>query len=148
MPGYDRRHAVWERRQTELWDRIFHVTQNVVTLAQSWHDPHTSGGGPHVLRDELLKSAMAVGVHLVRANAADSAERFEHHVREARLQAIETDYWLRLSYVLQQHDDVQRELSTIIAQYASIIALLQQFLRHTKTEPHVLRHHAKGPLVS
>src|SRR3989344_471597 len=133
----DRRHAVWERRQTELWDRIFRVTQDVVTLAHSLRDL----GGRQILRDELLRSAMAVGVHIVRANAAENAAVFEHHVREARLQAVETDYWLRLVYVLQQSDEVQRDLSGIIAQYASIIALLQQFLRHAQTEPHVLRHH-------
>ncbi len=26
---------MWERRQAELWDRIFQVTQDVVTLAET-----------------------------------------------------------------------------------------------------------------
>jgi hypothetical protein len=31
-------HISWEHRQAELWDRIFQVTQDVVTLADSMSD--------------------------------------------------------------------------------------------------------------
>jgi len=144
MTAQSERHLVWERRQAELWDRIFQVTQDVVTLADTLGD----SASQQVLRRELLRSAMVVGAELVRANAADSAQRLGHHVREARLRAIETDYWLRLVYVLQQRDEVQRDLSSIITQYAAVISLLQQLERHTRGEAHVLRRHTKGPVVS
>ena len=135
---------MWERRQAELWDRIFQVTQDVVTLAETL----PGSPGQRQLRAALLKCAMAVGAELVRANAADEPGEFERCVREARLKAIEADYWLRLVYVLQRKDAVQRDLSSIIAQYASIIALLQRFLRHTHGEAQVLRRHGKGPLIT
>lgn len=138
------RHVVWERQQTEIWDRIFRVTQDVVTLVGTLDD----SPGQDILRTELLKSAMAIGAELVRAGASDRAAEFEHHVREARLKAIETDYWLRLVYVLQRHDEVQRDLSSIIMQYSTIITLLQKFVRHTRGEAHVLRHHTSGPVVN
>jgi four helix bundle protein len=144
MIRQDAQHAVWERRQTEIWDRIFQVTRDVVVLAGALND----SAGRHVLRDELLKSAMGVGLALVRANAADSAPVFKRYVHEARLKAIETDYWLRLVYVLQERDDVQRDLSSIITQYASVISLLQRLFRHTRSEANVLRRHTKGPTVS
>jgi four helix bundle protein len=144
MPIRSPRHVVWERQQTEIWDRIFRVTQDVVTLAGTLDDSPSQ----KILQAELLKSAMAVGAELVRAGAADSANQFEDHVREARLKSIETDYWLRLVYVLQQRDEVQRDLANIIVQYSAIITLLQKFLRHTRGEDHVLRHHAKGPVVN
>lgn len=137
-------HVVWERRQAELWDRIFQVTQDVVTLAESLN----GSPGLRELREELLRCAMAVGAELVRANAADSPMEFERCVREARLKAIEADYWLRLVYVLQRKDAVQRDLSSIIAQYAAIIGLLQRFVQHTHGEVNVLRRHGKGPLIS
>lgn len=135
---------MWERRQAELWDRIFQVTQDVVTLAESLR----GSPGMRELRGALLKCAMVVGAELVRANAADTPIDFERCVREARLKAIEADYWLRLVYVIERKEAVQRDLSSIIAQYAAIIGLLQRFIRHTHGEVNVLRRHGKGPLVS
>jgi predicted acyl esterase len=45
--------AIWERRQAELWDRIFQVTQDVVTLADSLEEKR----GEAVMREELLRYA-------------------------------------------------------------------------------------------
>ncbi|MFH1354115.1 MAG: four helix bundle protein [bacterium] len=137
-------HVVWERRQAELWDRIFQVTQDVITVAETLSDTV----GYAVVRQELVRAATAVGVELVRANAADSAGEFERHVKEARIRAIESDYWLRLVYVLQQQEDVQRDLSSVISQYTAIITLLQRFLTHTQGEPDVLFRHTKGPRIN
>ncbi len=138
-------HAItWEHRQTELWDRIFQVTQDVVTLADGLDE--SSGGG--VVKSEMMKSAMQVGVKLVRANAADDPAEFNNHLQEAKMKAIETDYWLRLAYILQQREDVQRDLSSIITQYSAIIDLLQKFLRHTKGERNVISRHTKGPRIN
>jgi len=128
--------VMWERRQAEIWDRIFQVTQDVVTLAESLDD----SVGQNVVRQELIKSAMAVGAQLVRANAATESSIFQRYVKEARMKAIEADYWLRLIYVLQQREEVQQDLSSVISQYASIITMLQKFMR----QPHVV----KGPRVS
>jgi len=142
--GDQKQHVVWERQQPELWDRIFQVTQDVVTLAESLEDSI----GQNVVRTELVKSAMGVGAQLVRANAATEAADFQRHVGEARMLAIEADYWLRLIYVLQQREEVQQDLSNVITQYASIITLLQKFMRHTKGEVNVIAKHAnKGPRV-
>jgi four helix bundle protein len=91
---------------------------------------------------------MSVGSHLVRANAAESPVEFDESLKEAKLQAIETDYWLRLAYVLQQRDDVQRDLSSIITQYTGIVDLLQKFIRHTRTEKNVISRHTKGPRIT
>jgi len=55
--GDQKQHVVWERQQPELWDRIFQVTQDVVTLAESLEDSI----GQNVVRTELVKSAMGVG---------------------------------------------------------------------------------------
>ena len=137
-------HVAWERRQAELWDRVFQVTQDVVAVA----DTLSETVGYVVVRQELVRAATAVGVELVRANAADSAGEFGRHIKEARIRAVESDYWLRLVYVLQQQEDVQRDLSSVISQYTSIISLLQRFLTHTQGEADVLSRHTKGPRVS
>jgi len=143
MCAKEDRDAIWERKQAELWDRVFQATQDVVTLADTLAD----SVGQRVLRHELAKSSMMVGAELVRANAAETAGVFERHVQAARLKAVETDYWLRLVYVLQQQEEVQRDLSSIIAQYASIISMLQRFIWHTRGESQVIRRHTKGPRV-
>jgi four helix bundle protein len=141
----DEQHArVWEHRQAELWDRIFQVTQDVVTLADSMEDD--AGGA--VVKAEMVKAAMEVGRHLVRANAADRPRDFDEQLNESKLKAIETDYWLRMGYVLQQREDVQRDLSSIITQYSSIIDMLHKFIRHARTEKDVIQKHTRGPLVS
>lgn len=118
--------VLWEHRQAELWDRIFQVTQDVVTLADSMEG--TSGGA--IMRDEMVKSAMDVGKYLVRATAADNNQDFQRFAQESRLKAIETDYWLRLAYIIQQREDVQRDVSSVITQYSSIVDLLHKMVRH------------------
>ncbi len=133
----------WERRQTELWDRIFQVTQDVVELADSFED--TSGGA--LLKGEMVKSAMEVGKYLVRATASDGMRGFQRNAHEARMKAIETDYWLRLAYIIQQSDGVQRDLSNIITQYSSVIDLLQKMTRHVQSEGDVTKY-TKGPKVN
>lgn len=141
----DEQHALaWERQQAELWDRIFQVTNDVVVLA----DGLGQGAGGTVVAHELVKSAMAVGVQLVRANAADTATVFRESLNAARMQAVETDYWLRMAYVLQQHEEVQRDLTSVISQYTAIVDLLQKFLRHARMEKDVMVRHAKGPKIS
>ena len=135
---------VWERRQAELWERIFQVTQDVVTLVEALDD----SVGYAVVRQELVRSATGVVAELVRANAADSAGDFERHVKEARMKAIESDYWLRLVYALQQQENVQQDLSSVISQYSAIITLLQRFLSNTQGEADVISRHTKGPKVS
>ncbi len=144
MKSNSERHVIWERRQTELWDRVFQVTQDVVTLVETIE----GSAGISAVRDELVKAAMAVGAELVRANASDSAGSFEGHVKKARLRAVEADYWLRLIYVLRQEEDVQRDLSGVISQYSAIVTLLQKFVSHVELEPSVVGRHAKGPLVN
>lgn len=141
----DEHHSVtWEHRQTELWDRLFQVTSDVVTLAGSLDED--AGGA--IVRESVVRSAMSVGAELVRANAADTSAEFRAAIRESRLKAIETDYWLRMAYVLQQREDIQRDLSSIISQYAGIVDLLDRFIRHTKSEKDVLARHTRGPRVN
>lgn len=137
-------HLSWERRQAELWDRIFQATQDVAALA----DTMGSSAGVGVIRQELVKSAMAVGAHLVRANAAENKEAFLHSVTQARLQAVETDYWLRLGYMLQHHETGQHDVSGIITQYTAIVDLLQKFLRHAEGEKDVIARHTRGPRIN
>ncbi|MDP3996964.1 MAG: four helix bundle protein [Candidatus Andersenbacteria bacterium] len=139
----DSHSSIWEHRQAELWDRIFQVIQDVVTLADSLEDD----AGGVIVKQEMVKTAMAVGTHLVRANAAEEPGDFDRHLTEARMKAIETDYWLRLAYVLQQKEEVQRDLSSIITQYAGIVDLLHKFIRHTRTEKNVINRHTKGPRI-
>lgn len=121
----------FEQQQAQLWDRVFQVTRDVVVLAETISD--TAGGS--ILRHEMVVSAMNVGRQLVRANAADDKEELVHYTEEARLAAIETDYWLRLAYLLQQ-GGVQQDISSIINQYSAIVDLLQKLRSH---EPHVAR---------
>ena len=144
MESSDRHVTTWEHRQAELWDRIFQVTQDVIALADTLE---SSSGAAHV-QQELVTTAMKVGQELVRANAADTAQEFHHHLKEARLKAIETDYWLRLTYVIQQREEVQRDLSSIITQYTSIVDLLHKFAQHTAQERDVIQKHTKGPRVT
>ena len=140
----EEQHIVWERRQTEIWDRIFQVMSDVVAVAETLNN----SVGQRQLQEQLMKSAMGVGVKLVRANAANRADQFERYLEEARMKAIETDYWLRLIYVLQQREEVQRDLSSVISQYAAIINMLNKFIKHTHDEPDVISRHARGPKVS
>ncbi len=144
MPSDDQHTVTWEHRQAELWDRLFQVTSDVVALADSLSDD--TGGS--IVKESVVRTAMGVGAQLVRANAADEAGEFRASVKEARLKAVETDYWLRMAYVLQQREDVQRDLSGIISQYAGIVDLLDKFIRHTKSERDVLLRHTRGPRVS
>lgn len=145
MPPSDAQHVTtWEHRQAELWDRIFQVTQDVIVLADSLE----STTGSKQVQEELVKTALQVGRHLVRANAAEQAPEFAEHLKEARLKAVETDYWLRLTYILQQREEVQRDLSSIITQYTSIVDLLQKFSHHIAHERDVIRKHTKGPRIT
>lgn len=140
----DEQHAVWERRQTEIWDRIFQAMSDVVAVAETLDDSI----GQKQLQEQLLKSAMGIGAKLVRANASSRALKFEKYLEEARMKAIETDYWLRLIYVLQQREEVQRDLSSVISQYAAIINMLNKFIKHTQNEPNVIARHARGPKIN
>lgn len=135
---------MWERRQAELWDRIFQVTQDVVVLADSL-DNSTGGSA---LKGEMVRSAMHVGSNLVRATASDDKDGFYHHLSESKMKAVETDYWLRLAYVLQQREDVQKDLSSIITQYGAVIELLNKMMRHVHNEKDALLRHQRGPKVS
>lgn len=144
MKPDDQHTVTWEHRQTELWDRLFQVTSDVVTLAGSLSED--TGGT--IVKDSMVRAAMSVGVDLVRANAADTPQEFRTSIHEAKMKAVETDYWLRMAYVLQQREDVQRDLSIIISQYTGIIDLLDRFIRHTNTEKDVLARHTRGPRVS
>ena len=129
----------WEQKQAELWDRVFQATQDVVVLADTIED---SAGGI-ILRSEMLKSAMNIGRLLVRANAASDKNQFYHYVEESRLATIETDYWLRLAYLLQQREEVQQDLSSIINQYSTIVDLLQKLVRQVPA-PTKVRSHSKS----
>lgn len=141
----DEHHSLtWERGQTELWDRLFQVTSDVVALAGSLGED----AGGSIVRESMVRSAMSVGAELVRANAADTPAEFRTSVRESRMKAIETDYWLRMAYVLQQREDVQRDLSSIISQYSGIVEMLDRFIRHVKTEKDILARHTRGPRVN
>jgi four helix bundle protein len=144
MPADEQHNITWEHRQAELWERLFQVTSDVVALADSLSED--TGG--KVVKESMVRAAMAVGAQLVRATAADEAGEFRASIKEARMQAVETDYWLRMAYVLQQREDVQRDLSGIINQYTGIVDLLDRFIRHTKAEKDVLARHARGPRVS
>jgi four helix bundle protein len=135
--------VVWEHRQAELWDRIFQVTQDVVVLADSMD----SDAGGSVIKDQMVKSAMDVGKYLVRATAAEVAKDFEKNIAESRMKAIETDYWLRLAYIIQQREDVQRDLSSIINQYSGIIDLLHKMMRHVHEKQDFSRH-SRGPKIN
>lgn len=134
---------VWERRQAELWDRVFQVTHDVVTLAGALEGDRALS----VICEDLVRSALAVGIELVRANAADDRAVFQRHVRFARLKAIETDYLLRFVHVVQQRDEVQRDLSSLITQYSAIVDLLERFVRHARNEKDVVARHTRGPRV-
>ncbi len=138
------KNVMWERKQAELWDRVFQVTQDVVSLV----DVMGESKGHRVVQEELVRAATGVGAHLVRANAAETAGEFDKHIKEARFRAIESDYWLRLIHVLQQNDEVRRDLSSLITQYAAVISLLRKFIKHTNTDRQVIANHAKGPKVS
>ncbi|HBE90181.1 MAG: hypothetical protein A3E37_03375 [Candidatus Andersenbacteria bacterium RIFCSPHIGHO2_12_FULL_46_9] len=140
----EEQHVVWERRQTEIWDRIFQAMSDVVAVAETLDN----SVGQKQLQEQLMKSAMCIGVKLVRANASGRAVKFEKYLEEARMKAIETDYWLRLIYVLQQREEVQRDLSSVISQYAAIINMLNKFIKHTQDEPDVIARHARGPKIN
>ena len=137
------RNIVWEHRQAELWDRIFQVTQDTIALAGSLEED--SGGD--IIREEMVRAAMYVGKYLVRATAANTAADFQKYVEESRLKAIEADYWLRLAYIAQQREEVQRDLSSIITQYSSIIELLQKMGRHFQGQKES-NHQVRGPKVN
>jgi four helix bundle protein len=143
MRSDDHHRAVWEQKQAELWDRIFQVSSEVVDLTRNMEDDE----GGEVVSSELVKSAMRIGAFLVRANAAEKQLTFTELVVEARMQAIETDYWLRMLYVLQQKADVQRDLSSVITQYASIIDMLDRLVAHVKGEPSAVKKHTRRTKV-
>ena len=131
MPSSEEKTAIgWEQKQAELWDRVFQATSDAAALAASLEDD----AGGSVIKQELVRTAMKVGLELVRANSAESASDFQGSVLEAKQAAVEVDYWLRLSYVLQQRDDIQRDLSSLITQYASIIELLERTVKNAKKE--------------
>lgn len=119
--------SAWDTRQAELWDRIFQATQDIAAVAESLGQ--TNGG--RIVSAEMIKAATKVGVMLVRANAADEASIYIDYIREARVKAIETDYWLRVAYILQEQTSVQRDVSGVVRQYAAIIDALQKLTQQT-----------------
>ena len=135
--------TVWEHRRAELWDRIFQVTQDVVILAETLQETP----GTQTVREELTKSAMSVGKYLARATAAEREGAFRSNIEEARMAAIESDYWLRLAYIVQQREEVQRDLSSIITQYVGIIELLHKMGQHVR-DAHDVGAHTRGPKVN
>lgn len=144
-PSSADQHAIlWERRQAELWERIFQVTQDVVALAEGLNDK----AGAKVLKEAMIHSAFAVGEQVVRATAAEERGDFTHHLQEAKMKAIETDYWLRLTYIIAQREDVQHDLSSIISQYAAVVELLQKMTKHIREEKDAVHRHSHGPKIS
>ncbi len=135
--------ALWERRQAELWERIFQLAQDVTPLADSFEDT----AGARVIKEELIKSSMNIGKYLVRATSANAERDFLHNIEESRMQAIEADYWLRLVYVVEQRDAVQQGVSTIIAQLAGIIDLLKKMTEHLE-HWHDAKQHVERAKVS
>ncbi len=135
--------ALWERRQAELWERIFQLVQDVAVLIDSFAD--RSGGS--VMKEALMRSSMSIGKHLVRATAADHEKDFVMHIEEAKMQAVEADYWLRIMYVVQPHEESQRDISNVIAQIASIVDLLTKMSGHLEKQ-HDASEHMAGPKVS
>ncbi len=135
--------ALWERRQAELWERIYQLAQDVAQVSDALHD--TTGGS--VIKQELVRSTMNIGKYLVRATASDSQQEFTRDVEEARMQAIEADYWLRIAYIVGQQEEVQRDVSNIIAQLSSVIELLKTMTSHVARQ-HDAKAHMKGPRVA
>lgn len=140
----EQKQAAWDRQQAELWDRIFQVISDVVDVAENMQD---TTGVTH-LKEQLIKTSMGLGADLVRANASHNVRQFNKYMNEAKLKAVEADYWLRLVYVLQQRKEIQQDLSGVISQYNTIINLLNKFIKHTKDEPNVISKHTKGPKVN
>lgn len=120
--------ALWERRQAELWERIFQLAQDIAVLADSFEE--TAGG--RVMKEELIKSSMNIGKFLVRATSANAEQTFIENIEESRMQAIEADYWLRLIYVVDQRSSVQQSVTNVITQLAGIIDLLKKMEDHVE----------------
>lgn len=118
------------QENNELWDRLWQVTSDVVAFADELPETDSS----KILREQLVRSAMRVGAEVVRAQAADDPVEYQQGIVEARLKAIETDYWLRLAYTLQQESGVQQDLSTILSQYQSIVDHLISLGKHVGQE--------------
>jgi four helix bundle protein len=137
-------HLPWERRQAELWDRVFQATQDVAALADSMG----KSVGEGIVREELVRAACQTGAELVRANAAHSKQVFLKYMEAARLKAIETDYWLRLGYLLQNHESLQRDVSNLLAQYSQLVEMLHSFIKHAEQEEDVIAKHTVGPRVT
>lgn len=142
MDSADHR-ALWERRQAELWERIYQLAQDVAHVSEVLHE--TTGG--LVIKQELVRSTMNIGKYLVRATASDSEKEFTKDIEEARMQAIEADYWLRLAYIVGQQEEVQRDVSNIIAQLSAIIEMLKKMTSHLVRE-HDASAHMRGPKVA
>lgn len=134
---------LWERRQAELWERIFQMAQDVTSLVGSFDDTP----GVVVMKQELLKSSMNIGKYLVRGTAAVSERAFVQNIEESRMQAIEADYWLRLAYVVQQQESLQRDISNAITQIATIIELLKKMAHHLEHQ-HDAKEHVSRTKVS
>lgn len=120
--------ALWERRQAELWERIFQLAQDIAVLADSFEE---SAGG-RVMKEELIKSSMNIGKFLVRATSANAEHTFIENIEESRMQAIEADYWLRLIYVVDQRSSMQQGVTNVITQLAGIIDLLKKMEDHVE----------------
>jgi len=125
--------TIWDKQQAELWDRIFQITQDVADLAGTVADER----GGSVVRDQMVAAAMGVGLAVVRANASARRTEFAKYVTEARMSAIEADYWIRMVYMLQQQDNSQQEISSLITQYAALIDMLQRLSREIPNQPAV-----------
>lgn len=136
--------AFWERHRTELWDRVFQAAGEVSLLADSLE----GGAGLTLAREKLLQAAFGVGVALVAANAADDHVHFMKALSQAVTQAVEVDYWLRLLTVLGRSNNLQQEVTGLLAQYGAVVQLLRRLRQHVGAEPNaVARHTRKGPRV-
>jgi hypothetical protein len=50
--------------------------------------------------------------------------------------------------MLQQQEDVQHDLSSIITQYAAVVDLLEKMMRHIREERGAVARHGRGPRIS
>lgn len=128
--------VLWERRQAELWERIFQLAQDVAGLADTFEA--TAGGS--VIKQELVKSSMNIGKYLVRATAANTQKEFLQNIEEARMQAVEADYWLRIAYVVEQKEAVQHDVTSAISQITGVIELLKKMAEHVENAHDVSEH--------
>ena len=116
-------------QKKDIWNRSFIAALQIIRLTKEF--PQTQEA--KIIVRQIIRSATSVGANISEASAGLSKKEFTSFMNIARREAIETDYWLRLSYELSL---ANREKIVVIGRaYQEIIKIVSTIVKNSLQKP-------------